>query len=41
MATLYLTEQNAHLRKTSQRLVIERDGETLGEVTEDEEVWIF
>lgn len=32
MGTLYLTEQNSHLRKTSQRLVVERNGETLLEI---------
>ncbi|MFB3787123.1 MAG: CRISPR-associated endonuclease Cas1 [bacterium] len=32
MGTLYLTEQNAHLRKTSQRLVVEKDGEIVREL---------
>jgi len=32
MGTLYLSEQNAHLRKTAQRLVVERDGEVLSEI---------
>ena len=32
MGTLYLTEQNAHLRKTSHRLVVEKDGEIIREL---------
>ncbi|RJP30171.1 MAG: CRISPR-associated endonuclease Cas1 [Candidatus Omnitrophota bacterium] len=32
MGTLYLTDQNAYLRKTSKRLVVEKDGETLCEI---------
>ncbi|MBO0798380.1 MAG: CRISPR-associated endonuclease Cas1 [Blastocatellia bacterium] len=34
MATLYLTEQGSKVRKEQNRLVIERDGHTLGEVHE-------
>ncbi|MGI6456357.1 MAG: CRISPR-associated endonuclease Cas1 [bacterium] len=32
MGTLYLTEQNSYLRRTSQRLVVELNGETLAEI---------
>lgn len=32
MSTLYLTEQNSHLRKTSKRLIVESNGETKAEI---------
>ena len=34
MATIYLTEQGSKLSKTSKRLVIEKDGQTLLEIPE-------